>query len=143
MKRSMCVTLLAQILLSLGRAVPPASFPERVRVPAAARQVVLDLCAEVEDDPGRAWTLEELSRRSGYGATRLTSLFRSVKGMPPGHWLSEQRIRYGRELLSNSEMSVEQIAQDVGFGSRSQFHRVFRELTGVTPGRYRAIQRQP
>ena len=142
MKHAMCITLLAEVLLTLGRAVPAARTPERVRVPAAARQVVLDLCAEVEDDPGRAWTVEELSRRSGYGATRLTSLFRAVKGTPPGHWLYEQRIRYGRELLSDSDRSVEEIALAVGFGSRSQFHRVFREFTGVTPGRYRAIQRQ-
>jgi len=73
----------------------------------------------------------------------VTSLFRAVKGATPWRWLSEQRVRRGKELLSGSDRGVAEVALEVGFGSRSQFHRVFREITGMTPGRYREIFQQP
>lgn len=143
MKPSMCAALLAEFFLILARAFSSTQRPEHFRVPAAARQVVADLCAEVEDELGEPWTLDELARRSGYGVTQLTSLLRAVKGATPWRWLSEQRVRRSKELLSGSDRGMMEIALEVGFGSRSQFHRVFRESTGMTPGRYREIFQQP
>ncbi|MCK5806033.1 MAG: helix-turn-helix domain-containing protein, partial [Lentisphaeria bacterium] len=115
-KRSMCVTLLAELLINLARAAARTQGGERVSVPAAGRQVVLDLCTKVENEPGKPWTLDELSRHSGYGATQLTALFRAVKGVPPWRWLSEQRVRCSRHLLSTSDKSVADIALEAGFG---------------------------
>lgn len=41
------------------------------------------------------------------------------------------------ELLSNSNASMLEVAQELGFGEVSSFHRAFRSWTGTTPGTYR------
>ncbi|MCC8071124.1 MAG: helix-turn-helix domain-containing protein [Bacteroidales bacterium] len=57
--------------------------------------------------------------------------------------LAEQRIREACRRLNNPEMSnrltIEGIAQDLGFKSRSNFTSVFKKVTGFTPREYRKV----
>ncbi|MCX7886368.1 MAG: AraC family transcriptional regulator [Verrucomicrobiae bacterium] len=139
-KGSMCVALVAQLLLELARsetercksAPPPDS---------SARRVVERLAAIVEADLAYPWTLGELVRRSGYSSTQLTVLFRRVTGLSPCQWISQERVHRACQLLAHTDKTIVQIAAEVGFGTRSQFHRVFRHVTGTTPQRYRSALR--
>lgn len=137
----MCALLLGALLLELARNVEETGSGTRKYVGPVARQTIEDLCAEVCASLDYAWTLDELIERSGYHATQLSNLFHVVTGMSPWRWLTEQRVGRARELLEHSERTVDAIALDVGFGSRSQFHRAFRQVTGITPARYRVIMR--
>jgi AraC-like DNA-binding protein len=140
-KQGMCATLLAELLLELVRCVDDGSESPSASVAPAARRTVEQICAEVERDLARPWSLGELARRSGYSITQLSLLFHAVVGASPCRWLAEQRVRRAELLLAQSEKATIDVALAVGFGSRSQFHRVFREVTGTTPSRYRAILR--
>jgi len=139
-KHSMCAALLAQLLLELARserdraagAAPPDS---------SARRTVDRLAAIVEADLANRWTLSELVRRSGYSSTQLSVLFRRATGLSPCQWISQRRVHRACQLLAHSEKTVVEIASEVGFGTRSQFHRVFRQVTGTTPQRYRSALR--
>src|SRR2546423_15498932 len=55
-----------------------------------------------------------------------------------------QRVRLGRvkDLLSRSDMTIKQVAREGGFASVQYMTRVFRAVTGGTPGRYRARRTQ-
>lgn len=44
-------------------------------------------------------------------------------------------------LLQNPDLSLDDVAQQVGFSETSTFHRAFKKWTGVTPGLYRQLQR--
>ena len=140
-KASMCAALLGELLLELARNVKEADNTVDYHISRFARQTVDEVCAEVRANLGYPWTLSELVERSGYSVTQLTLLFHATTGTSPCRWLSEQRVRQARELLTRSDSSLASIAVDVGFGSRSQFHRAFRQTTGTTPSRYRAIVR--
>lgn len=145
-KQAMCATLLAELLLELVRCVGDGNESPSTPVTPAARRTVEQLCAEIAGDLTRPWSLDELVRRSGYSTTQLSVLFHTVTGASPCRWLAEQRVRRAEGLLAQSEQGAVDIALAVGFGSRSQFHRVFREVNGTTPSRYRAIlrhERQP
>ena len=140
-KEAMCTALLAELLLELARSARAASATRPLDVGASARQTIEQLCDEVRGRLDHPWTLDELVRRSGYSATQLTLLFRAVTGESPCRWLCQERVRAARELLGQSDRRVTDIAVEVGFGSRSQFHRVFRGIVGATPARYRAAVR--
>ena len=47
------------------------------------------------------------------------------------------RIEYAKELLSQGNLSVEEICQQVGYGNVSYFIKLFRKMTGVTPAKYK------
>ncbi len=51
------------------------------------------------------------------------------------------RLEHARELLSlpNTELTIEAIAIDSGFGSRNTFYRLFREKYGLTPVEFRKL----
>jgi len=140
-KREMCAAVSAQLILELARSAKEGVPAREQNVSKPARRTIERLCDDVREKPSSRWTTADLVRRSGYGASQLTLLFNSVTGMSPGHWLSHERIRRACRLLVQTDKTVLQIGMDVGFGSRSQFHRAFRKVLGTTPSRFRAMAR--
>ena len=66
------------------------------------------------------------------------SRFFSVKnGKPLMQFIAELRIRHACTLLTEEEMTVEQICYESGFNTLSNFNRKFREITGKKPLQYR------
>jgi AraC-like DNA-binding protein len=51
--------------------------------------------------------------------------------------LHELRIRHSCALLQSTDMSISEIAYEVGYGSYNAFIRVFKEIRGVSPSEYR------
>ena len=52
-------------------------------------------------------------------------------------YVREARLRKSQELLSDSEMNVQDIADLVGFNSACNFTTAFRQRLGMTPSQYR------
>ncbi|WP_410611373.1 GlxA family transcriptional regulator [Amycolatopsis sp. lyj-109] len=63
--------------------------------------------------------------------------FREKIGLPPLAWLRDQRIARAKELLESSELSVEDIARRVGFGTATNLRVQFRRATNVSPREHR------
>ncbi|PYI55639.1 helix-turn-helix transcriptional regulator [Paenibacillus flagellatus] len=66
-----------------------------------------------------------------------TSKFKRHTSLIFVQFLHEVRIRHACSLLVCTDMSVFDIAIEVGFGSYPSFLRIFLELNGVAPGEYR------
>lgn len=137
---AMCNALLAQLLLVLARQAS-TELPVPVVISPAAQENIEQFCAEVRASLDHRWTLDEMVRRSGYSAPQLCRLFGLVTSLSPCRWLREERVRGARELLIATDKTMAEIAVEVGFDSRSQLHRVFRELTGLSPNEYREYMR--
>lgn len=69
--------------------------------------------------------------------------FRNEFGQTPLAFLTEQRVRRARRLLTDARRTVSDVALAVGFSSPSHFIRVFRRHTGQTPKQYQLAQREP
>lgn len=52
------------------------------------------------------------------------------------------RVETAKNLLANSNLSIEQIIQEVGFSNKTYFYKKFKEATGKTPNEYRNIKKQ-
>ena len=82
-------------------------------------------------------TIPALSRRACLSATTFKEEFRRMYGLPVHTWLRQRRMERAAELLHTSGLSLEKVAQAVGYSSVSQFAATFRRYYGVTPGKYR------
>ncbi|MFA5191364.1 MAG: helix-turn-helix domain-containing protein [Verrucomicrobiia bacterium] len=140
-KLSMCAALLAQLLLELARSESERHRTPDVSADSSAKKLIERLGATVREALSHPWTLAELVKRSGYSSTQLSVLFRRATGLSPFQWISQERVHRACQLLAHADTTVMQIADEVGFGTRSQFHRVFRRVTGTTPERYRSALR--
>ena len=67
----------------------------------------------------------------------LSRAFRRITGMTFLDYLSNLRVREARKLLKTSDLPLPAIAERCGFSDATQFGRVFRRVTGQTPGKYR------
>lgn len=137
-KLSMCAALLAQVLLELARSESERSAMPSAAPDSSAKRIVDHLALIIQADLGHGWTLAELVRRSGYSSTQLGVFFRLATGLSPCHWISQERVHRACQLLAHTGVPAAQIGVEVGFGTRSQFYRSFRKVTGTTPDRYRS-----
>ena len=73
----------------------------------------------------------------------LNRRFRDHVGTTPLQWLLTLRIERAKELLETTDLSIERIADEVGFGSSVTLRHHFTRRVRVPPQRYRAAFRAP
>lgn len=79
----------------------------------------------------------EIARLVGTHEKRLGQIFRNRVGMNVSAYVGEERIRLARDLLADTCMPIQSIAEQVGFGSAANFTTAFRKRMGMTPSAYR------
>lgn len=63
--------------------------------------------------------------------------FRDEVGLPPGQWLTRQRVDHARRLLETTDLPVDQVAADAGFGTAAALRQHLATTIGVSPTAYR------
>jgi AraC family transcriptional regulator len=81
--------------------------------------------------------LEDLASEACLSPYHFSRMFRAATGSSPHRYLIERRVQMAKKLIACGKSALAQIALDAGFGSQSNFTRVFRRITGMTPGQYR------
>lgn len=84
-----------------------------------------------------SWTLEELAQRAGVSRSGLAERFRTIMGETPLSHLRTLRMQKAMQLLTENKLSIEQIAQAVGYQDAFGFSKVFKRCTSLTPGQFR------
>jgi len=64
-------------------------------------------------------------------------MFKLSTGLSPHQYVIRQRIERAKALLTNTDLPVGVVAQEVGFASPSHFAQQFRRLVGVSPRSFR------
>lgn len=80
---------------------------------------------------------EKVAAELNITTTAVRQAVLSKKGKLYKDYLIELRIEYAKVLLRQENLQVTEVCQRVGYGSISYFIRVFREVTGVTPAKYK------
>ena len=86
-----------------------------------------------------ALRLEDVSSAVGFNATYFSTLFKKETGQNFMDYLTELRIGRAKELLCGEEMSVQDVAEQVGYRDLKYFSRLFKKLTGVSPSDYKKL----
>lgn len=99
-------------------------------------------CRLIQQNLDQLPPLVELARKVGTYDKRLSRLFREHLNMTVFAYAREMRLRKSQELLSDSNMTVQQVATRVGFNSAANFTTAFRTRIGMTPTQYRQQARE-
>ncbi|MEO1133402.1 MAG: AraC family transcriptional regulator [Cyanobacteria bacterium J06639_1] len=82
-------------------------------------------------------SLADVAETVGRSKSYLTSLVRRETGRTVLGWILERRLREAKRLLGQTDLSVETVAETVGFNNPAYFIRQFRKSNGVTPHSWR------
>ncbi|MBT2788252.1 MULTISPECIES: helix-turn-helix domain-containing protein [unclassified Halomonas] len=82
-------------------------------------------------------SIDDLAARTAMSRRTFTRHFQKATGMTVVEWLVNERLRHGRELLETTSLSVEAIAERVGFHTATSFRQHFRHRHQVSPRDWR------
>jgi AraC-like DNA-binding protein len=80
-----------------------------------------------------------LSNAMAMSRAQLLRRLKSLTGNSPGFYIKTMRLEKAKELLETSDLSVSEAAYKTGFGTPSNFTKVFSEKYGITPSQFRRI----
>jgi transcriptional regulator GlxA family with amidase domain len=89
-------------------------------------------------DPAAQWSASRLASVACMSSRNLARLFAEHAGCSPLDYVQRLRVALARELVSNSEMGMERVAEKTGFSSAHQLRRVWRRWEEVPPAAHRA-----
>ncbi len=87
-------------------------------------------------------TVESLARRAKLSPRTFARRFRAATGTTPLQWLLTQRVVQAQRLLEKSDLPIEHVAQQCGFGSAATLRQHFGRVVGTSPMSYRLTFRQ-
>jgi AraC-like DNA-binding protein len=114
-----------------GRPHKPVATPARDRRRAVETALWIDAHSHQQID------LEQAAGQAGISPFHFLRLFSSVLGVTPHQYLVRSRLRHAARLLADNDISITDVAYDVGFGDLSNFVRTFHRAAGVSPRRFR------
>ncbi|MFE7352592.1 GlxA family transcriptional regulator [Streptomyces sp. NPDC057543] len=94
----------------------------------------------------RAWALGRLERpillrdmaqQESMSVRTFTRRFREEVGVSPVQWLTRQRVERARQLLESTDLSIDQVARNAGFGTATSLRQHLQAALGVSPTAYR------
>ncbi|MFE2330489.1 GlxA family transcriptional regulator [Streptomyces sp. NPDC059385] len=110
----------------IERPVPQPQFAGT----AAARAWVMDRLHEPV-------SLGDLARREAVSVRTFTRRFREEVGVSPGEWITAQRVERARQLLEQTDLPIERVAREAGFGTAQSLRKHVQAALGVSPTAYR------
>lgn len=85
------------------------------------------------EDPGRAFSLDDLAARAGMSTRTLTRQFKAATGSTIKEYATALRLEHARSLLRDPALTVDDVAARCGFADGRHLRRLWREAFGVAP----------
>jgi len=120
-----------------GRPLTSGGWFGALREPQISKALAL-----IHERPDTAWSLEALAREVGQSRATFARRFLELVGETPVAYLTRWRMCLASKLLSDTPLSLEEIAPRVGYQTAAAFARAFRRSLGTTPGHFRATARE-
>ena len=101
------------------------------------KDYIPQLCSYINQHYREKITTGQLSEHVSLNRNYLIRIFKQQLNMTPNEYIQETRLFYARELLLNSQLSIQEIADACGFQSCAYFSKVFKARIQTTPSEYR------
>lgn len=107
---------------------------------AATKNMLLidSIKSYIQDNLPSDLSLTVISRQVCYNSSYISHIFKKITGESLFQYINQARIKRAGELLEGTEMTVQEIAFQVGYDTPQYFNRVFKNMTGLTPREYRS-----
>ncbi|WP_149183632.1 GlxA family transcriptional regulator [Streptomyces sp. TRM49041] len=129
-----------RIVLPLQRDGGQAQFIEHPQ-PADNGTTLQPTLQWMETNLHRPLVLEAIAEHAAMSIRSLNRHFRAQTGTTPLQWLLRARIHRAQQLLETTDLSIERIADQTGFGAPATLRHHFARLAGASPQAYRTAFR--
>jgi AraC family transcriptional activator FtrA len=130
------VLLVPEETAGMAIVLRPRSSP-RAAGPSPPRNGVVRAIEYATKHPREALTAADLARIAFMSPRNFSRRFREVTGTSPSRWLAVQRVARARELLETTDLPIQRIAVEAGFGSAVTFRSRFAQAERMSPAAYR------
>ena len=97
------------------------------------KQIHKRLISDLQERP----TIEELAKEFLINTATLKNTFKGIYGQPIGTYMKEYRIKQAASLLRQTQATIAEIANKVGYENQSKFAAAFQNIMRITPAEYR------
>ncbi|WP_316845466.1 AraC family transcriptional regulator [Pedobacter psychrodurus] len=108
--------------------------PNNISIPSK----VLEAISFIQINLKNSFNVSELALRANQHPDYFSRLFLKYTGERPITFINRKRIERAQYLITTTRMSNEEITLETGFDSLPYFSRMFKKITGLTPGQYKA-----
>jgi signal transduction histidine kinase/ligand-binding sensor domain-containing protein/DNA-binding response OmpR family regulator len=117
--------------------------PSEVNIPSLDEKLIQKTLALVEKNMNNAdFSVEELSRELGMSRVHLYKKLLSLTGKTPLEFIRTVRLKRAAQLLEKSQLTVSEIAYQVGFNNPKYFTKYFKSEFNLIPSAYMAQKRK-
>lgn len=99
--------------------------------------IVKNMVGFIQKNYKKRVSLADIAAAGAVGQSKCCKLFAKYLGQTPNQNLTQYRINKSMELLKTSDLSIIEIAGEVGFAGTSYYAEIFRKWTGKSPTEYR------
>ncbi|HWP42755.1 MAG TPA: AraC family transcriptional regulator [Blastocatellia bacterium] len=129
-----CSPLVIEGLALEMLAIAARSGEAEAKRPPAWLSEVIDLLRE---EYRRSLSVSEVASKVGVHPFHLSRVFRRFHNLTVGEYVNQLRVHFACGELLKPEAELAQLALEAGFADQSHFTRVFKQVTGTTPGAFR------
>ena len=84
--------------------------------------------------------VEQLAERLGYSSNYFSRIFKNITGYYVNDYIRQVRVIKAQELLTDTSLTISEIAEMTGFTTDNYFYSIFKKETGMTPAAYRNVK---
>jgi len=106
------------------------------------RELLNTLWQEVDANISYPWSQAELARRLSMSPAHFVRTVQELEGTTPMRRVADLRFRRAAKLLTDTDYTLDHVAELVGYNSPFSFSRAFHRMTGKSPHMYRRIHRE-
>lgn len=94
---------------------------------------ITEMIHYIDDNLFDTLDLEDLADKCNLSVSRFKHLFKEETGIPPAEYIIRKKVEKAQELIEKQELSIKDIAYDLGFSSPAYFSTVFKQYNGYSP----------
>lgn len=106
-------------------------------VPECQSDTLEPLISWIVENLDESLDVDTLARRVAMSPRTFARRFRDETGTTPHAWITARRVHRAEQLLEETELSIERIAGEVGFGNAATLRQHFSRLRRISPQQYR------
>lgn len=91
----------------------------------------------IEENCLRSIRLEELALLTNLSQSHFSHAFKASTGIPPHQWQTKARLERAKQMLTQGDAAITDVAVETGFADQAHFTRVFRKNIGTTPASWK------
>ena len=91
----------------------------------------------LQKDKKQDLSIDEIARMCFVTPAYFRRLFREYSGMSPTEYRTKRRIDRAKSLMEHTDISVDGVAEAIGYSDPSYFCRVFKKVTGICPSEFK------